>query len=139
METNDLMNIQLDVFYPEPSTDGKKPPILIYIYGGGLTSGERTLNAPLDLVYRNCGAFFASRGILTVIPDYRLAPQAVYPEPVEDIRDAFRYVVANLGEVGDASHVFLTGHSAGGTLLLSMFLSESPRFVEHDEVRTRWR
>jgi len=125
----------LDVYYPEASAEGTKPPILIFIYGGGLTSGDRVLSAPLDLVYRNCGAFFASRGILTVIPDYRLAPKAVYPEPVEDLRDAFRYVTANLGGAGDTSRIFLTGHSAGGTLLLSMFLSESPRFVELDEVK----
>ncbi len=123
----------MDVYYPEAYVT--KPPILIYIYGGGLTAGDRVMNAPLDLVYRNCGSFFASRGILTIIPDYRLAPQAVYPEPVEDLRDAFRYVVANLGEVGDTNRVFLTGHSAGGTLLLSMLLSESPRFLELDEVR----
>jgi len=123
----------LDVYYPEASDT--KPPILIFIYGGGLTEGDRVMKAPLNLVYRNCGAFFASRGILTVIPDYRLAPQAVYPEPVEDLRDAFRYVVANFSEVGDTSHIFLTGHSAGGTLLLSLFLSESPRFLELDEVK----
>jgi len=125
----------LDVYYPEVSDNGAKPPILIFIYGGGLTTGDRVLNVPLDLVYRNCGAFFASRGILTVIPDYRLAPQAVYPEPVEDLRDAFRYVIANLGDAGDTSRVFLTGHSAGGTLLLSLLLSESPCFLELDEVK----
>lgn len=123
------------MYYPESPADGPKPPVLIFIYGGGLTSGERVLNAPLDLVYKNCGAFFASRGILTVIPDYRLAPKAVYPEPVEDLRDAFRYVVANLSGVGDTERIYLTGHSAGGTLLLSMLLSENPRFVELDEVK----
>ncbi|KLO18404.1 alpha/beta-hydrolase [Schizopora paradoxa] len=125
----------LDVYYPNSSTGGTKPPILIFIYGGGLTSGDRVLNQPLDLVYKNCGSFFASRGILTVIPDYRLAPKAVYPEPVEDLRDAFRYVVANLGDAGDVNRVFLTGHSAGGTLLLSLLLSENPRYLENDEVK----
>ncbi|KLO09669.1 alpha/beta-hydrolase [Schizopora paradoxa] len=125
----------LDVYYPELSSDSPKPPILLFFYGGGLTYGNRIFPAPLDLVFKNCGAFFASRGILTVIPDYRLAPQAVYPEPVEDLRDAFRYVIANLGDAGDTKRVYLTGHSVGGSLLLSMLLSENPRFIEHEELK----
>ncbi len=109
------------------------------MYGGGFTTGERIHAPPLDLVHKNVGAFFATRGILTVIPDYRLAPLAIYPEPVEDVRDAFRYVVANLAEVGDTSRIFFTAHSAGGSLMLSMLLSENPRFVEHEEVKTHIR
>jgi len=126
---------QLDVYYLSPSEDGKKPPILIYVYGGGFTTGERIHAAPLDLVHKNVGAFFAARGILTVIPDYRLAPQAAYPDPVEDVRDAFRYVVAKLADVGDTSRVFFAAHSAGGSFVLSMLLSENPRFVELEEVK----
>jgi len=109
------------------------------VYGGGFTTGERIHAPPLDLVHKNVGAFFAAQGILTVIPDYRLAPQAIYPEPVKDVRDAFRYVVANLAEVGDTSRIFFTAHSAGGSLMLSMLLSENPRFVELEEVKTHIR
>eukprot|EP01113_Clastostelium_recurvatum_P031622 TRINITY_DN3966_c0_g1_i2.p1 TRINITY_DN3966_c0_g1~~TRINITY_DN3966_c0_g1_i2.p1 ORF type:complete len:303 (-),score=41.92 TRINITY_DN3966_c0_g1_i2:153-1061(-) len=130
----------LDVYYP-PSVGDSKPPILIFVYGGGMVWGERVLPPPNDLVYRNCGAFFAARGILTIIPDYRLAPGAVYPEPVEDIRDAFRFVVSHpgLSAVGDTSRVYFTGHSAGGTLVLSLFLSESPRFLEPHEIKAHVR
>ncbi|KLO12392.1 alpha/beta-hydrolase [Schizopora paradoxa] len=129
----------LDVYYPAASETNKKPPILIYVYGGGFTTGERIYPAPLDLVHKNVGAFFAARGILTVIPDYRLSPQAVYPDPVEDVRDAFRYVVANLTEVGDTSRIFFAPHSAGGSIVLSMLLSENPRFVELGEMKAHIR
>ncbi|KLO09902.1 alpha/beta-hydrolase [Schizopora paradoxa] len=131
----------LDVYYP-PGPVGdtdKKPPILIYVYGGGFTTGERIYPPPLDLVHKNVGAFFASRGILTVIPDYRLAPQAVYPDPVEDVRDAFRFVVANLADAGDTSRVFFTAHSSGGSIVLSMLLSEDPQFINLDEMRAHIR
>lgn len=124
------------MYYPGHTDDTKKkPPILIYVYGGGFTTGERLYPPPLDLVHKNVGAFFAARGILTVIPDYRLAPEAVYPEPVEDMRDAFRYVLANLAEAGDTSRIFFAPHSAGGSIVLSMLLSENPRFVELEEMK----
>jgi len=66
----------------------------------------------------------AARRILIVIPNYRLVPQAVYPDLVEDRRDAFRYVVASFGEVGDTSNILFAGLSAGGASLLFMFLSD---------------
>ena len=78
-------------------------------------------------------AFFiltATGSILTIIADYRLVPGAKFPEPVEDIRDAIGWTLANVGEVlaqgtgvqGDFDNVFLMSHSAGSchtsTLLL---------------------
>ncbi|KLO08152.1 alpha/beta-hydrolase [Schizopora paradoxa] len=113
----------LDVYYPQTSK-ATKPPILIFAYGGGFTSGERVRPPPADLVYTNVGAFFASRGLLTVIPDYRLVPEVKYPQPVEDINDALAYVVANLGEAGDTDKVFLYGHSAGASIVSSLYLHE---------------
>ena len=67
--------------------------------------------------------------ILTIIPDYRLVPEAKFPQPVEDVRDAVDWTLTNAGEVlagtgvqGDFDNVFLMAHSAGSchtaTLLL---------------------
>lgn len=37
-----------------------------------MTRGNRTISAvPKGLVYHNLGTFFASRGITTLVPDYR--------------------------------------------------------------------
>lgn len=37
-----------------------------------MTRGNRTISAvPKGLVYNNLGTFFASRGITTLVPDYR--------------------------------------------------------------------
>ncbi|EJF55889.1 hypothetical protein DICSQDRAFT_184116 [Dichomitus squalens LYAD-421 SS1] len=67
---------QLDVFYPDAAavSSGGPAPVLFFYYGGGLTGGDRKQAPPFDLVYTNVGVFFAKRGILTVIPDYRLHP-----------------------------------------------------------------
>jgi len=69
------------------------------------------MKVPPCLVYKN-------RGVLAVIPDYRLA-----------------MICAMLLATSSQIHVFLTGHSAGGTLHLFLFLSKSPRFLEPSEVK----
>lgn len=82
--------------------------------------------------YSCVGAFFARRGFITVIPDYRLASppmSARYPQSAEDIREAILWTLAHPDELvssttpnPDANSIFVAGHSAGathvGTLLL---------------------
>ncbi len=127
-------HVQLDVYYPPTSTD-IKPPILIFAYGGGFTSGDRIRPPPADLVYACVGAFFASRGLLTVIPDYRLLPEIKYPQPVEDVRDALVFAVQHLGDAGDTDKIFLYGHSAGASIMTSMFLHEPALLVDADVLK----
>ncbi|THH19441.1 hypothetical protein EW146_g1728 [Bondarzewia mesenterica] len=131
---------QLDVYFPStPTSPDKKTPILFFIYGGGFNTGSRIFPAPLDLGYKNVGAFFASRGLLTIIPDYRLVPPARFPEPAEDVRDAISWVVQNAGALRpstdgadpDVDRIFVLGHSAGAIYSLSVMLA--PQF---DESRT---
>ncbi|KAJ7115404.1 alpha beta hydrolase domain-containing protein [Mycena epipterygia] len=117
---------QLDVYYPPSSTDGKKHPVLFFVYGGGFVSGERTLPAPVDLGYGNLGLYFAKRGFVTVIPDYRLAPGTTFPGPAEDLRDALAWAGAHPTELGpdaDLQSIFLMGHSAGGVHVLTLLLN----------------
>lgn len=114
---------KLDVYYPPlPGSDGL-PPILVFFYGGGLVRGSRS-SPPSNLVHNNLGAFFASRGILVVIPDYRLVPGITFPEGSEDVRDAIEWTIENVAE-GDSNRVFLLGHSAGGLHLASYLLLPS--------------
>jgi len=117
--------------YGDTSHEGTIPPILIFVYGGAFTAGDRVLPAPADLIYKCVGAFYASRGFLTIIPDYRLVPHVKYPQPVEDIRDALTFVAQHLGDVGDTNSIFMYGHSAGGSIVTSLFLHE-PALVSVD-------
>ncbi|KAM5542084.1 hypothetical protein V8D89_004394 [Ganoderma adspersum] len=127
---------KLDVFYPDPAAlaPNKPVPVLFFIYGGGFVSGDRKQAPPYDLGYTNAGVFFAKRGILTVIPDYRLYPHVTYPAPIEDIRDALAWVLANASTVTSAppstlpastplSNLFVLSHSAGSNHAASLFLS----------------
>ena len=72
--------------------------------------------------------------ILTVIPDYRLYPNVTFPGPVEDVRDAIAWFLANASTVASApastipastplSSIFVLSHSAGTNHLATLYLS----------------
>ncbi|KAI5999275.1 Alpha/Beta hydrolase protein [Pisolithus albus] len=88
---------------PLTGSDGL-PPILVFFYGGGLVRGSCS-SPPSYLVHNNLGAFFASRGILVVIPDYRLVPGITFPEGSEDVRDAIEWTIENVAE-GDSNRFY---------------------------------
>lgn len=59
----------LDIYQAKNNDVG---PILVFLYGGGMIRGDRILaDTGKGLIYWNLGTFFASRGITTIIPDYR--------------------------------------------------------------------
>jgi len=102
---------------------------LFFVYGGGFVEGQRIFPPPYDLGYTSTGAFFAKQGFLTVIPDYRLVPHVKFPEPVEDLRDAFAWIVSNAKEVArgsgvepDLDTVFWMAHSAGASHVSTLLL-----------------
>ncbi|KAH0835579.1 alpha beta hydrolase domain-containing protein [Lanmaoa asiatica] len=130
----------LDVYYPPAasaiSTPSGKLPVLFFIYGGGYNTGSRRFPEPYDMGYRALGSFFATRGFLTVIPDYRLVPEVRFPSSSEDIRDALLWIARHAGEVAGAATgpvsarteldpgcVFILAHSAGAahTLVLHLY------------------
>ncbi|PBK58785.1 alpha/beta-hydrolase [Armillaria solidipes] len=100
----------LDVYYP--SAPHPDTPILVFSYGGGFYMGGRTLPTPTDIIYHNLGSFFATRGFVTVVPDYRLVDLGVrFPGAAQDVRDAMQWVVDNLPFPD--SDIYVLGHSAG--------------------------
>ncbi|KAK0442790.1 Alpha/Beta hydrolase protein [Desarmillaria tabescens] len=100
----------LDVYYPP--TPRPDTPILVFSYGGGFYMGARTLPAPASIIYHNLGSFFATRGFITVVPDYRLVDSGVkFPGAAQDVRDAMQWAVDNLPFPD--SDIYVLGHSAG--------------------------
>ena len=118
------MQFQLDVYYPPSSGsaggDGIRTPIVVFFHGGSLIHGSRC-SPPQHLVHNNLGAYFASRGLLAVIADYRLVPNAIFPQGAEDIRDALLWVIKHVSE-GDTAQIYVLGHSAGGIHVANMLL-----------------
>ncbi|WP_367768152.1 alpha/beta hydrolase [Flavobacterium sp. WC2421] len=99
----------LNVFVPR--SDKSAPfPILIFVHGGNWNSGRK---GTYDLLGRN----FASKGVVTIIPDYTLSPDASYDEMTEQIASVIQWVKANGSKYnGNPNQIFITGHSAGGHL-----------------------
>lgn len=95
----------LDVYMP---LDMRGPaPVFVFFYGGVWTSGTRSF-------YRFVGEAFAARGIVTVVPDYRLHPEVKFPDFLDDSARAVRWALDNAAKHGgDPSRVFIGGHSAG--------------------------
>jgi acetyl esterase/lipase len=103
---------KLDIYVPDGLT--KPAPVILFFYGGSWSSGSKDM-------YRAFGQAFASRGIVTVVADYRLYPQVKYPAFVQDGAEAFRFVheqIAHYG--GDPKRIFLAGHSAGAYIAVML-------------------
>jgi hypothetical protein len=116
----------LDVYYPPPdvkSSGVSSAPILIFFYGGGFVRGDRVLTAfKSGLVYANLGYFFASLGYITIIPDYRLLPEAKFPSGGEDVLAALEWTDGRFG--GHGHDIYLMGNSAGGVHIATFALAE---------------
>ncbi|NYT75639.1 alpha/beta hydrolase [Alcaligenaceae bacterium] len=96
---------KLDIYSPIHTE--VPPDVVVFFYGGNWNSGSRKQ-------YGFVGKALASRGIMTVVADYRLSPQVTYPAFVEDAAQAVAWTLKHIGEYGgNASKVFVAGHSAG--------------------------
>jgi acetyl esterase len=108
----------LDVHIP----DGQGPfAAAILIHGGGFDSGTRsTLISPVFEPLTDAG--FAWFSI-----DYRLAPQFHFPEAIEDVDNAIRWVKSNAAKYHvDPDRIALIGESAGGFLVNYAGTHETP-------------
>jgi acetyl esterase/lipase len=97
---------KLDVYAPADAPTAL--PVIVFIYGGSWATGDKD-------DYEFLGAALASRGFVTVVPDYRLVPDVRFPNFVEDCAAAVRWVSDHVAEYGgDGRRIVLVGHSAGG-------------------------
>ncbi len=96
---------RLDVYEPRGPHPGA--PVVVFFYGGNWDSGSRGF-------YRFVGAVLASRGVVAVIPDYRVYPEVRFPDFLNDSARAVAWAKAHAADYGgDPRRLFLMGHSAG--------------------------
>ncbi|MBW0144257.1 alpha/beta hydrolase [Sphingomicrobium clamense] len=112
---------RLDLWAPKkPGHDPLK--VVIFFYGGGWVVGERG-------EFGYVGRALAQRGFLSVMPDYRLAPHARFPDFIHDGAQALKWVSENITTFGgDPDKIAIAGHSAGGHL--AALLALDPRYLE---------
>ncbi len=104
----------MDVYRPAANTGPL--PVVVFFYGGAWQRGARG-------DYRFVAAELARQGIVVAVPDYRLAPQAPYPDFLKDAARAVAMVRADAaGWGGDSRRIVLAGHSAGAHIAAMLAL-----------------
>ena len=94
-----------------PDTPGSSVPALVYYHGGAFVMKA----APQHL--ENAVRYAREAACLVVFPEYRLAPEHVFPAGFNDCHAALLWTIANAGSLGiDTGCVAVGGDSAGGGL-----------------------
>lgn len=109
-------SLRLDVYTPANPTGAS--PVIVFFYGGSWQRGSKES-------YRFAASQLTRAGFVVVIPDYRLFPEAVFPEFVHDGAEAVSWAMANAEQYGgDPQSVFLMGHSAGAQIAALLHYDE---------------
>lgn len=118
----------LDVYVPA-GAKAAAAPILVFFHGGNWRDGDKA-------TYRFIGQAFAARGIVTVVPDYRLYPETRFPGFLEDGAAAVAWARTNAARLGgDPDRIYLMGHSAGAHT--AAMLALDPRWLARAGVDRR--
>ena len=118
----DLEEQKLDLYLP----DIEKFTAFVYFHGGGLINGSRKCFPPEVIKY------FTDRGVALISVEYRMYPNAKYPDFIEDSAKSVAWVKKHISEYGDCRGVYVGGSSAGG--YLSMMLCFDKRYLENEGV-----
>jgi acetyl esterase/lipase len=110
----DLAHQKLDIYLPARAVDARKQ-LVIFVYGGGWTSGSKAN-------YYFMADALTSLGYAVAIPDYIKYPQGRFPVFVEDVALAISWLSHNVGNYAEIDDFIIMGHSAGahtGALLVT--------------------
>lgn len=103
-------DLTLRVYTPAGS-DGAPLPVLVWIHGGGWVLYS------VDTYDASCRGMCNKTGAIVVSPEYRLAPEDVFPASHDDVLAAYRWVAANAAQLGgDPAQIAIGGESVGGNM-----------------------
>jgi acetyl esterase/lipase len=92
-------------------------PVLYWMHGGGMVIGNRHMDDARLIEW--CRWL----GCVCVSVEYRLAPEAPYPRPLDDCEEGLRFIVEHAHELQiDPQRVGVGGRSAGGALAAGLAL-----------------
>ena len=93
----------LDLYLP----DGDSFPVVVYFHGGGIVSGNKKQPFLESL---------QKKGVAVISANYRLYPEASYPDFIKDAAAAVAWAFKNMPNYGEITSYFVGGSSAGGYL-----------------------
>ena len=105
------VNLRLDLMTP---TGAGPWPLMVWVHGGGWTSGSR-------LPIPTTATRLLARGYAVASIDYRLSGQAIWPAQIQDCKAAIRFLRANAATWAlDPHRIGVMGSSAGGHLVAAL-------------------
>jgi acetyl esterase/lipase len=106
-----LSQCKLDIYYPKGV---KNFATIVWFHGGGLTGGSGEIPKAL-----------MEQGYAIIGVSYRLSPKVKAPAYIEDAAAAVAWTFQHIGDYGgSARQIFLSGHSAGGYLVMMTTLDK---------------
>lgn len=108
IERREIAGVPVHVVTPH----GEAPlPVLTWFHGGGWVIGSSELSLPV------CAQLATQAGCIVVSVDYSLAPEAPFPQAVEECISVGEWLLEHAAELGgDPRRVAVGGDSAGGNL-----------------------
>lgn len=98
---------------------GKKRPVLVYFHGGGFFGGGA------DIVEQMCKVLVRELDCVVLNVEYRLCPEACYPQPLDDCWAAVCWAFKHAETLGAAKKkLAVSGDSAGGNLAAAVTLRD---------------
>ena len=107
---------ELDVYMPE----GKAEKVFLYFHGGGLERGDKKSGDRF-------ADYLTERGVAVVSANYRMYPDAKYPEFLCDAAKAVKWTKKFIDDTYPGAELFVGGSSAGG--YISMMLCFDKRYL----------
>lgn len=106
---NELASNKLDLYLPNGASE--PTPLIVWIHGGGWSSGDKTLGQ------NSFQLQFARNGFAVASINYRLSGEAIFPAQIHDCKAAIRWLRANSAQYNiDPLRIGVWGSSAGGHL-----------------------
>ena len=97
-------------------------PVVVFIHGGGWRNGDK--DQSLWQCFR-----YASDGFIGITLSYRLINEAPFPQCIEDVKTAIRYIKSLSNEYPiDTDNIGVWGYSAGAHLALMVGLSHKGEY-----------
>ena len=106
---------KINLYLPE----GKCKALLLYLHGGGFVEGNRDLDSMPDFAKDMTDA-----GIAIASAEYRMYPEAKYPDFIEDAAEAAAYTKRELLPLVECEKLFVCGTSAGAYLSMMLCFDE---------------
>jgi len=128
----DTAQQKLDIYLPQNTA--KKSPVLVFVHGGGWAEGDKALRD--DYYLSDFFLKFIKEGYAVVSINYTLLNEKThFPTPIEDTKDAIRWIRANSEKYNfDTENIGILGASAGGQIGMIAAYSNDSLFSEYSSL-----